>query len=138
MESDACGRNETTRTHERQLQFLVYHLEAASLMADQAGVGKMMWLVDFVGYNFSTAPPARISIQTVHILQVSFNCHPFSGQRLHACVSNLLTGVVSWKLGRSAKPEARLLLCLCRIITRSVWASVSVTFPPEYSATRGR
>ena len=63
-------RNETTRTHERQLQFLVYHLEAASLMADQHGVGKMMWLVDFVGYSFSTAPPVRISIQTVNILQV--------------------------------------------------------------------
>ena len=67
----ACaGRNETTKTHERQLQFLVYHLEAASLMADQHGVGKMMWLVDFVGYSFMTAPPMRISIQTVHILQV--------------------------------------------------------------------
>ena len=71
LTSDVDHRNETTRTHERQLQFLVYHLEAASLMADQAGVGKMMWLVDFVGYSFSTAPPVRISIQTVNILQVT-------------------------------------------------------------------
>ncbi len=39
-------------------------------MADQHGVGKMMWLVDFVGYSFMTAPPMKIAIQTVHILQV--------------------------------------------------------------------
>ena len=70
FQTASVGRNETTKTHERQLQFLVYHLEAASLMADQHGVGKMMWLVDFVGYSFMTAPPMRISIQTVHILQV--------------------------------------------------------------------
>ena len=49
----------------------MYHLEAASLMADQAGVGKMMWLVDFVGYSFSKAPPISISVQTVNILQVA-------------------------------------------------------------------
>ncbi len=71
--SAPVGRNETTKTHERQLQFLVYHLEAASLMADQHGVGKMMWLVDFVGYSFMTAPPVKIAIQTVHILQVILN-----------------------------------------------------------------
>ena len=30
-------RNESTTTYERQLKFLVYHLEAASHLADEAG-----------------------------------------------------------------------------------------------------
>ena len=31
--------------------------------------GKMMWLVDFVGYSLRTAPPLSTTRMTVHILQ---------------------------------------------------------------------
>lgn len=32
--------------------------------------GKMAWLVDFVGYSRKNAPPIKMTVHTVHILQV--------------------------------------------------------------------
>ena len=37
--------------------------------ACSAGVVKMTWLVDFVGYSLRTAPPVRTQIQTTQMLQ---------------------------------------------------------------------
>lgn len=72
----------------------------------------MMWLVDFVGYSFLTAPPARTAVQTVHILQ---NHYP---ERLGVCICYLPPRVFSytWKV-RSASPDSA---------TAFVWSAVYV------------
>jgi polyribonucleotide 5'-hydroxyl-kinase len=62
-------RNENTKGAERQLKFLVYNLEAACRLADESGVGKMTWLIDFEGYSMRNMPSARVSLQTLSILQ---------------------------------------------------------------------
>lgn len=62
-------RNENTKGAERQLKYLVYSLEAACRAADQAGVGKMTWLIDFEGYSYRNAPPITLALKTLNILQ---------------------------------------------------------------------
>eukprot|EP00887_Chlorella_sp_A99_P003143 scaffold9.g3143.t1 len=56
-----------------RIRWLVYQLEAASHIADAStspsADGKMAWLIDFVGYSRKNAPPLRVSMQTLHILQ---------------------------------------------------------------------
>lgn len=65
-------RLENTKTHERQLRYIIYHLELASRRADELGVGKMTWLLDFVGYSMKNAPPISTSLKTLQILQNHF------------------------------------------------------------------
>ncbi|KAL3148387.1 hypothetical protein ABBQ38_013843 [Trebouxia sp. C0009 RCD-2024] len=62
-------RNENTKGAERQLKYLVYNLEAACRAADEAGVGKMTWLIDFEGYSYRNAPPVTLALKTLNILQ---------------------------------------------------------------------
>lgn len=89
-------RCENTKTYDRQMQYVVYHLETASWHADQLnglGDGKMTWIVDFVGYTYSTAPPLSSAIQTLKVLQ---NHYP---ERLGISVSYLPPKVfqLTWK-----------------------------------------
>uniref|UniRef100_A0A7S3R0U0 CRAL-TRIO domain-containing protein n=1 Tax=Dunaliella tertiolecta TaxID=3047 RepID=A0A7S3R0U0_DUNTE len=62
-------RLENSKQTERQIKFLIYHLEIASRMADRTGVGKMCWLLDFTSYSLSNAPPLKVSITCNNILQ---------------------------------------------------------------------
>lgn len=62
-------RNENTKSAERQLKFFVYNLEAACRAADEAGVGKMTWLIDFEGYSLRNAPPISVALKTLNVLQ---------------------------------------------------------------------
>jgi hypothetical protein len=41
-----------------------------------AGVGKMTWLVDFVGYSMRNAPSIRTSLEVLHALQVGGGARP--------------------------------------------------------------
>lgn len=74
---DKCGRPivmmrprlEDTKTHDTQIKFLIYDLEMASKIADDTGVGKMCWLLDFEKYSMSNAPPLKVSMHCNHILQ---------------------------------------------------------------------
>jgi hypothetical protein len=47
-------------------------LERASKIADDTGVGKMCWLLDFEKYTMSNAPPLKVSMHCNHILQNHF------------------------------------------------------------------
>lgn len=62
-------RNENTKDEAAQLRFLVYCLEHASRLADARRVGKMTWLIDFVGYSMRNAPSVRASLDVLHVLQ---------------------------------------------------------------------
>ncbi|GBF97732.1 hypothetical protein Rsub_10896 [Raphidocelis subcapitata] len=62
-------RNQNTGDERAQVQFLIYCLEHASRLADAQRVGKMTWLIDFVGYSMRNAPSVRTSIEVLHILQ---------------------------------------------------------------------
>ncbi|KAL6760370.1 CRAL-TRIO domain-containing protein [Haematococcus lacustris] len=62
-------RLENSKDTDRQIKFLIYHLEIASRMADKLGVGKMCWLLDFQGYTLANAPPIRVSLTCNSILQ---------------------------------------------------------------------
>ncbi|DBB13651.1 hypothetical protein WJX82_000784 [Trebouxia sp. C0006] len=62
-------RNENSKVADRQLKYLVYSLEAACRAADEAGVGKMTWLIDFEGYSYRNAPPISMAMKTLNILQ---------------------------------------------------------------------
>lgn len=39
------------------------------LLCAHAGVGKMTWLIDFVGYSYRNAPPIKLSLHALHLLQ---------------------------------------------------------------------
>ncbi|KAF5836333.1 CRAL-TRIO domain-containing protein [Dunaliella salina] len=60
---------ENSKQTDRQIRYLIYHLEIASRMADKAGVGKMCWLLDFTSYSLANAPPLKVSITCNSILQ---------------------------------------------------------------------
>lgn len=64
-------RNDTSHNNEARIRHLVYTLEQASRLADEWGTGdgKMAWLVDFVGYTRKNAPPIRVALHTLHVLQ---------------------------------------------------------------------
>ncbi|KAI8475407.1 MAG: CRAL/TRIO domain-containing protein [Monoraphidium minutum] len=62
-------RNQNTGDEKAQVQFLIYCLEHASRLADKHRVGKMTWLVDFVGYSMRNAPSVRTSVDVLHTLQ---------------------------------------------------------------------
>ncbi|KAK9818152.1 hypothetical protein WJX72_007873 [[Myrmecia] bisecta] len=62
-------RCQNSTDYVKGIRMLVYHLEASSRAADQEGVGKMTWLIDFEGYTMATAPPLKVAMQTVSILQ---------------------------------------------------------------------
>lgn len=62
-------RNQNTGDERAQVLFLIYCLEHASRLADQQRVGKMTWLLDFVGYSMRNAPSARTSLDVLHVLQ---------------------------------------------------------------------
>ncbi|MEW5317103.1 MAG: hypothetical protein WDW38_008431 [Sanguina aurantia] len=60
---------ENTKDADKQINFLIYHLELASTMADDSGVGKMTWCLDFNGYSLLNAPPLKMSLHCNSILQ---------------------------------------------------------------------
>ncbi|MEW5301797.1 MAG: hypothetical protein WDW36_004635 [Sanguina aurantia] len=62
-------RKENTKDADKQINFLIYHLELASTMADDSGVGKMTWCLDFNGYSLLNAPPLKMSLHCNSILQ---------------------------------------------------------------------
>eukprot|EP00879_Flechtneria_rotunda_P003493 GHRR01003723.1.p1 GENE.GHRR01003723.1~~GHRR01003723.1.p1 ORF type:complete len:296 (+),score=96.30 GHRR01003723.1:372-1259(+) len=62
-------RNQNTHNEQEQVQFLIYCLENASRVADEHRVGKMTWLIDFVGYSMRNAPAVRTSLSVLHTLQ---------------------------------------------------------------------
>uniref|UniRef100_A0A7S0VLS0 CRAL-TRIO domain-containing protein n=1 Tax=Polytomella parva TaxID=51329 RepID=A0A7S0VLS0_9CHLO len=62
-------RLENTKPSDNQIRYLIYCLEWASKLADDTGVGKMCWLLDFEGYSLRNAPPIRTSLHCNHILQ---------------------------------------------------------------------
>mmetsp|Transcript_33152 Transcript_33152/g.98674 ORF Transcript_33152/g.98674 Transcript_33152/m.98674 type:complete len:293 (-) Transcript_33152:239-1117(-) len=62
-------RMEDTKSYDTQTRFLIYDLEQVARMADQSGVGKMTWLLDFEGYSLSNAPPLKVSMYCNHVLQ---------------------------------------------------------------------
>ncbi|KAK9843107.1 hypothetical protein WJX74_007090 [Apatococcus lobatus] len=86
-------RNENSNIYERRLKFLVYCLECASQIADESGVGRMTWLIDFAGYSLSNAPPVRMSMQTTSILQ---NHYP-ERLGLAVCYHPPIIFQVTWK-----------------------------------------
>lgn len=53
----------------RQLNFLIYNLELASRLADDQQVGKMTWLIDFVGSSVHSHPTMKMSIEVMVLLQ---------------------------------------------------------------------
>ncbi|GFR40545.1 hypothetical protein Agub_g1118, partial [Astrephomene gubernaculifera] len=61
-------RNQNTKDTERQVRHLIYTLEVASRLADQNGVGKFAWLLDFNGYSLSNAPPLKVSLHCNSVL----------------------------------------------------------------------
>eukprot|EP00882_Tetradesmus_deserticola_P003067 GHRQ01003256.1.p1 GENE.GHRQ01003256.1~~GHRQ01003256.1.p1 ORF type:complete len:298 (+),score=113.14 GHRQ01003256.1:180-1073(+) len=62
-------RNQNTRDEKEQVMFLIYCLEHASRLADEQRVGKMTWLLDFVGYSIRNAPAVRTSLTVLNTLQ---------------------------------------------------------------------
>lgn len=64
------SRFENSTDSENQVKFLIYHLERASHIADATAPDhKMAWLIDFVGYSLRTAPPVKVSLNCLNILQ---------------------------------------------------------------------
>ncbi|KAL3159893.1 hypothetical protein ABBQ38_010289 [Trebouxia sp. C0009 RCD-2024] len=63
-------RNEMAPSdHEHQLKFLVYTLERACELADDAGHGKMSWLLEMEGYSPKNSPPFAVTKQSISVLQ---------------------------------------------------------------------
>eukprot|EP00891_Asterochloris_glomerata_P007428 jgi/Astpho2/7428/Aster-02011 len=62
-------RKENTPVSDRQIRFLVYHLEAACRDADATGAGQMTWLLDLQEFSYRNAPPMSHAISTTKILQ---------------------------------------------------------------------
>lgn len=54
---------------EHQLKFLVYTLERASQLADDAGVEKMSWLLEMEGYSPKNSPAFAVTKQSINVLQ---------------------------------------------------------------------
>lgn len=100
-------RCENTRGTERQLRFLVYHLESACRAADEAvaagaGEGKMTWLIDFEGYSFSNAPSIRTSLSglgsPVGCLSFCMAGQPLQSCGPHSLDSGIAAGHEGWQL----------------------------------------
>lgn len=62
--------NQNTADERAQVAFLTYCLEHASRLADAQRLGKMTWLIDFVGYSMRNAPGPRTSVEVLNVLQV--------------------------------------------------------------------
>lgn len=65
----ACFRAPSPPRHNATL--LVYRVLSCPACA---GVGKMMWLIDFEGYSLRNAPAVRTSLGVLHTLQVWPRC----------------------------------------------------------------
>lgn len=61
-------RNQNTKDTDKQVRHLIYTLEVASRIADEQGVGKFAWLLDFQGYTMANAPPLRVSLHCNSVL----------------------------------------------------------------------
>ncbi|KAJ0980393.1 hypothetical protein J5N97_008648 [Dioscorea zingiberensis] len=59
---------QNTKSHEKQLQHLVYLLENAILNLPE-GQEQMVWLIDFNGWSLSNAVPIKTARESVNILQ---------------------------------------------------------------------
>lgn len=90
-------RFENSKNHEQQVRWLIYNLELASRQADELGVGKMTWLIDFVGYTMKNAVPLNTSMKILHILQ---NHYP---ERLGCAVCYLAPTLFSFTF-KAVKP----------------------------------
>lgn len=66
----ACSKTRAT-THNTTRQHCVCNGSCPVLSCSVcAGVGKMMWLIDFEGYSLRNAPAVRTSLGVLHTLQV--------------------------------------------------------------------
>ena len=63
-------RLENSKNHDGNLKHLVYNMERAiSTMERTTGEEKLVLLIDYDGYNLSSAPPMKTSMETLSILQ---------------------------------------------------------------------
>ena len=63
-------RLENSKNHDGNLKHLVYNMERAIATMDAtSGEEKLVLLIDYDGYNLSSAPPMKTSMETLSILQ---------------------------------------------------------------------
>lgn len=67
--SSDCSFNSRPE-HDTRLTQRRIPTRSRSLFHYRSGVGKMAWLIDFVGYSMRNAPSVRTSIEVLHTLQV--------------------------------------------------------------------
>lgn len=60
---------QNTTSHDDQVRFFIYCMERAMQVADDCGVGEIVWLMDYSDWQLKHNPPYRTSMELLSILQ---------------------------------------------------------------------